>query len=49
MASLLEALQARAVAARVRVEALRAEMDRLAEQMATEQELLGRPRSPGRP
>src|SRR6266540_4404993 len=42
MASLLEALQAREAAARARVEALRAEMDRLAEQVAAEQELLGR-------
>jgi hypothetical protein len=40
--SLLEALQAREQAARTRVEALRAEMDRLAEQVAAEQELLGR-------
>jgi len=40
--SLLEALQARELAARARVEALRAEMDRLAEQLAAEQELLGR-------
>ncbi|MGH9004779.1 MAG: hypothetical protein ACRDYV_16780 [Acidimicrobiia bacterium] len=42
MASLLEALQAREQAARTRVEALRAEMDRLAERVAAEQELLGR-------
>src|SRR6266545_4122881 len=42
MASLLEALQAREAAARARVEALRAEVDRLAEQVAGEQELLGR-------
>ncbi len=42
MASLLERLEAREQAARVRVEALRAEMDRLAEQVAAEQELLGR-------
>jgi hypothetical protein len=42
MASLLEALQAREQAARTRVEGLRAEMDRLAEQVAAEQELLGR-------
>ena len=42
MGSLLEALQAREVAARSRVEALRAEMDRLAERLAAEQELLGR-------
>jgi hypothetical protein len=42
MGSLLEELEAREVAARTRVEALRAEMDRLAEQVATEQELLGR-------
>ena len=42
MASLLEALQAREQAARTRVEALRAEMDRLAERLAAEQELLGR-------
>jgi hypothetical protein len=42
MASLLEALQAREQAARTRVEALRAEMDRLAEHLAAEQELLGR-------
>jgi hypothetical protein len=39
---LLEALQAREQAARTRVEALRAEMDRLAEHLAAEQELLGR-------
>ena len=42
MGSLLEALQAREQAARTRVEALRAEMDRLAEQVAAGQELLGR-------
>jgi hypothetical protein len=42
MGSLLEALQAREAAARARVEALQAEMDRLAEQVAAEQELLGR-------
>lgn len=42
MASLLERLEAREQAARMRVEGLRAEMDRLAEQMAGEQELLGR-------
>ena len=42
MGSLLEALQVREQAARARVEALRAEMDRLAEQLAAEQELLGR-------
>ena len=42
MASLLEALQARERAARARVEALRAEMDRLAEHLAAEQALLGR-------
>src|SRR6266542_3304019 len=42
MASLLEALPAREAAARARVEALRAEVDRLAEQVAGEQELLGR-------
>jgi hypothetical protein len=40
--SLLEALEAREAAARTRVKALRAEMDRLAEQVAAEQELLGR-------
>jgi hypothetical protein len=40
--SLLEALQAREVAARARVEALRAEMDRLAERLAAEQALLER-------
>jgi hypothetical protein len=40
--SLLEALQAREQAARTRVEALRVEMDRLAEHLAAEQELLGR-------
>src|SRR6266540_1798115 len=37
MASLLEALPAREAAARARVEALRAEVDRLAEQVAGEQ------------
>ena len=42
MGSLLEALAAREQAARARVEALRAEMDRLAEHLAAEQELLGR-------
>jgi hypothetical protein len=42
MGSLLERLEAREAAARTRMEALRAEMDRLAEQMAAEQELLGR-------
>jgi hypothetical protein len=42
MASLLEALQARERAAHARAEALRAEMDRLAEHLAAEQELLGR-------
>ena len=42
MGSLLEALEAREAAARTRVEALRAEMDRLAERLAAEQELLGR-------
>src|SRR6266540_2293071 len=42
MGSLLEALEAREQAARARVEALRAEMDRLAERLAAEQELLGR-------
>jgi hypothetical protein len=42
MGSLLGALEAREVAARSRVEALRAEMDRLAERLAAEQELLGR-------
>ncbi len=42
MASLLERLESREQAARVRVEGLRAEMDRLAEQVAAEQELLGR-------
>lgn len=36
------ALEAREAAARARVEALRAEMDRLAERLAAEQELLGR-------
>lgn len=34
MGSLLEALEAREAAARARVEALRAEMDRLAERLA---------------
>jgi hypothetical protein len=42
MASLLEALQARERAAHARAEALRAEIDRLAERLAAEQELLGR-------
>src|SRR5262245_21437837 len=42
MGSLLEALQAREAADRTRVEALRAAMDRLAEQLAAEQALLGR-------
>ena len=42
MGSLLEALEAREAAACARVEALRAEMDRLAERLAAEQELLGR-------
>jgi hypothetical protein len=42
MGSLLERLEARERAARARVEALRAEMDRLAEQVAAEQELLRR-------
>jgi hypothetical protein len=42
MGSLLERLEAREQAARTRVEALRAEMDRLAEQVAAEQELLRR-------
>src|SRR6266487_4274437 len=42
MASLLERLEAREQAARSRMEALRAEMDRLGEQAAAEQELLGR-------
>src|SRR6266540_838624 len=42
MASLLEALAAREQAARARVEALRAELDRLAEQLAAEQALLER-------
>jgi hypothetical protein len=42
MGSLLEALEAREQAARARVEALRAEMDRLAEQVAAEQALLER-------
>jgi hypothetical protein len=40
--SLLEALQAREQAARTRVEALRAELDRLAERLAAEQKLLRR-------
>jgi len=39
---LLEALGAREQAARARVEALRAELDRLAERLAAEQALLGR-------
>ena len=42
MASLLERLEAREQAARTRLEGLRAEMDRLADQAAAEQELLGR-------
>jgi hypothetical protein len=42
MASLLEALQAREQQARARVETLRAELDRLAEQIAGEEELLRR-------
>jgi hypothetical protein len=42
MGSLLERLEARAAAARTRVEALRAEMDRLAGQVAAEEELLRR-------
>jgi hypothetical protein len=42
MASLLERLQQREQAARARVEALRAELGRLAEQVAAEEELLGR-------
>ena len=42
MGSLLEALEARERAARARVEALRTEMDRLAERLAAEQALLGR-------
>jgi hypothetical protein len=42
MGSLLEALEARERTARARVEALRAEMDRLAEQVAAEEALLGR-------
>lgn len=42
MGSLLGALEARERAARARVEALRIEMDRLAEHLAAEQELLGR-------
>ena len=40
--SLLERLAARAAAARARVEALRAELDRLAERLAAQEELLGR-------
>jgi hypothetical protein len=43
MGSLLEELAARERTARARVEALRAEMDRLAERLAAEQALLGRP------
>jgi hypothetical protein len=42
MASLLEQLQVREAAARARVEALRAELDRLADQVAAEQALLER-------
>jgi hypothetical protein len=42
MGSLLERLAAREQAARARMEGLRVEMDRLAEQLAAEQELLGR-------
>jgi hypothetical protein len=42
MVSLLERLEVREQAARTRVEALRAEMDRLGEQVAAEQELLRR-------
>jgi hypothetical protein len=42
MGSLLERLEAREQAARTRVEALRAEMDRLAEHLAAEQERLRR-------
>lgn len=42
MGSLLEQLEAREAAARTRVEALRAEMDRLAEQVAAEEESLRR-------
>jgi hypothetical protein len=42
MGSLLERLEAREQAARTRVEGLRAEMDRLAEQVAAEEELLRR-------
>ncbi len=49
MGSLLEALEAREVAARTRVKALQAEMDRLAEHLAAEQALLDGLRSPGRP
>jgi hypothetical protein len=42
MGSLLERLEAREQAARTRMQALRAEMERLAEQVAAEQELLRR-------
>ena len=42
MGSLLERLEAREAAARTRMQALRAEMDRLAEQVAAEEELLRR-------
>jgi hypothetical protein len=42
MASLLERLETREAAARARVEGLRAEMDRLAGQLAAQQELLER-------
>jgi hypothetical protein len=42
MGSLLERLEAREQAARTRMEGLRAEMDRLAEQVAVEEELLRR-------
>jgi hypothetical protein len=42
MGSLLERLEAREAAARARVDGLRAELDRLAERLAAEQELLGR-------
>jgi hypothetical protein len=42
MASLLERLEAREQAARTRLEGLRAEMDRLAEQVAAEEDLLRR-------
>jgi hypothetical protein len=42
MGSLLERLEAREAATRARVEGLRAEMDRLAERLAGEEELLGR-------